>query len=98
LKARLGAPKAITATAHKLAKIFYNMFRYGRKYVDRGTQYYEEHYRQRVIANLKRRAKEMGFCVISTEALQEKFLSHLKGELNEEDSHGLHDFIAALNT
>jgi transposase len=98
MKARLGAPKAITATAHKLAKIFYNMLRYGRKYVDRGVQYYEEQYRQRVIANLKRRAKEVGFCVISTEALQERFLCYLKGELNEEDSHALHDFIAALNT
>ena len=28
-KAHLGAPKAITATAHKLARIIYSMLRYG---------------------------------------------------------------------
>ncbi len=28
-RSRLGAPKAITATAHKLARILYNLMRYG---------------------------------------------------------------------
>ena len=32
LKARKGPMKAITATAHKLAKIIYNMLRHGREY------------------------------------------------------------------
>ena len=27
-------PKAITATAHKLARIIYSMLKYGQKYVD----------------------------------------------------------------
>ncbi len=35
-KAQLGAPKAITATAHKLARIIYSMLKYGQEYVDRG--------------------------------------------------------------
>ena len=42
-KAHLGAPKAITATAHKLARIIYSMLRYGQGYVDAGAQYYESH-------------------------------------------------------
>jgi hypothetical protein len=41
LKARLGAPKAITATAHKLARLIYRMLRFGTEYVDRGQDYYE---------------------------------------------------------
>jgi transposase len=60
MRARLGAPKAITATAHKLAIIIYNMLKYGKPYVDRGTQYYEEHYRATMLKNLKRRAKQLG--------------------------------------
>lgn len=61
LKARLGPAKALTATAHKLAKIVYNMLRYGKAYVDRGAAYYEQQYRERVLKNLKHRAKQMGF-------------------------------------
>ncbi len=40
-KAQLGAPKAITATAHKLARLIYSMLRYGREYLDAGAEYYE---------------------------------------------------------
>ncbi|HEY5866116.1 MAG TPA: IS110 family transposase [Candidatus Tectomicrobia bacterium] len=61
LRARVGAPKAITATAHKIAKIVYNMLKYGKAYVDRGAQYYEEQYRQRVVKSLHRRAEQLGF-------------------------------------
>ena len=35
--------------------------RYGMQYADPGASYYEERYRQRVVANLRRRAKSMGF-------------------------------------
>ncbi len=61
LKARLGPAKAITATAHKLAKIIYNMLRYGIEYKESGADYYEEQYRGRVVKNLKKRAEKMGF-------------------------------------
>ena len=33
----LGAPKAVTAVAHKLAKIVYGMLKYGKPYTDQGT-------------------------------------------------------------
>jgi transposase len=61
LKARLGAPKALTAAAYKLARILYRMLKYGADYVDQGEAAYEERYRDRLLRNLKRRAAELGF-------------------------------------
>jgi transposase len=61
LKSRLGPSKAITATAHKIAKIIYNMLRYGVKYKETGQNYYEQQYRERIIKNLKQKAKTLGF-------------------------------------
>ncbi len=61
LKARLGAPKALTAAAYKLARILYRMLRHGAGYVDKGEAAYEERYRDRLLRNLKRRAAELGF-------------------------------------
>ena len=51
----------ITATAHKLARIFYHLWTTGDAYVDMGVDAYEQKHQQRVVKNLKRRAKEMGF-------------------------------------
>ena len=64
LKARKGPMKAITATAHKLAKIFYNMLRHGTEYMEAGQQYYEEQYRDRSIRNLRKRAAELGLNLV----------------------------------
>jgi len=66
-KGRIGAPKAVTATAHKLARLVYTLLKYGNEYVDAGQEYYEEQYRQRVIYNLKRRAIQMGFYLVEQE-------------------------------
>ena len=60
-KAHLGAPKAITATAHKLARIIYSMLRCGQEYLDAGAQYYESQYRERVLRNAKQRAAQLGY-------------------------------------
>ena len=68
LSARVGKAKAVTATARKLAVLFYNALRHGLAYVDPGASYYEDRYRQRVIHNLQRRAKQMGFALVATEA------------------------------
>ena len=46
LKARLGAPKAITATAHKLARLVYRLLKYGEDYVAQGMAEYEQAYRE----------------------------------------------------
>jgi transposase len=59
-KAQLGAPKAITATAYKLARIVYVMLRDRVPYMEKGMEYHEQEYRRRTIANLKRRARQVG--------------------------------------
>ena len=61
LAARVGKAKAVTATARKLAVLFYNTLRYGMDYSDPGASYYEEQHRQRVVRNLARRAKQFGY-------------------------------------
>jgi len=61
LSARVGKAKAVTATARKIAALFYNTLRHGMSYADPGASYYEERYRARVIANLQRRAKSLGY-------------------------------------
>ena len=61
LCARLDRPRAITAAAHKLARLIYAMLTKGMEYVDQGEAYYEEKYRQRALNNLARRAEQLGF-------------------------------------
>jgi len=60
-RGRLGAPKAIVATAHKLARIVYHLVRYGEAYVKRTEEAYAEQVRERVERSLYRRALELGF-------------------------------------
>jgi len=64
MRSRHGAPKAITATAHKLARLIYSMLKHGTEYVDQGQDYYEQQYQDRVMKNIKRRAAEMGFALV----------------------------------
>ncbi len=61
LSSRIGKAKAVTATARKIAVLFYNAVRYGMDYVDPGASSYETRYRARVVSNLHRRAKAFGF-------------------------------------
>ena len=61
MRSRLGAPKAITATAHKLARIIYRMLKDKKPYKEAGQDYYEQHYRDRIVKNLTRKAEQFGF-------------------------------------
>jgi len=61
MQARLGAPKAITTTAHKLARIFYRLWSSGDSYVDPSIKAYEDQHRERVVKNLKKKALALGF-------------------------------------
>jgi transposase len=69
LKARVGAPKAITATAHKLARLVYSLLKHGSAYVTQSMAEYEQRYRERVIGHLSRRAKELGYELVQPPAL-----------------------------
>jgi len=66
LKSQKGPMKAITATAHKLAKIIYNMLRDGVEYKEAGQTYYDEQYRGRVLRNLRKKAAEFGFNLVES--------------------------------
>lgn len=71
LKKRLGAPKAITATARKMACIFYSMLKYGQEYVEKGMEYYETRYKDRTVKNLVKKAREFGYVLVQQEELVE---------------------------
>jgi hypothetical protein len=75
-KAHLGAPKAITATAHKLARIIYSMLRYGQQYVDAGAEYYERQYRQRALHTARRRAAQLGYQLVPISDVQALDVPH----------------------
>ncbi len=65
--ARMDKPKAITAAAHKLARLIYTMLTKGEEYTDQGQDYYEERYRERVLQNLAQRAEKMGMKLVALE-------------------------------
>ena len=56
LRRKLGAPKAITAMAHKLARLVYRMLKFGQSYVDKGMEHYESKYRRQQIKWLAKMA------------------------------------------
>lgn len=64
LRTRLGAPKAITAMARKLACLYYRLIKHGQQYVDKGTAYYESRYREQQIRVLTKKAKKLGFQLV----------------------------------
>jgi len=69
LSARVGKSKAVTATARKIAVLFYNAMRFGIDYQDPGAAHYEQKYRERVIKQLHRRAAEFGFTLKEAESV-----------------------------
>ena len=70
LASRIGKAKAVTATARKLAVLFYNSLRFGMRYVDPGQASYEERYQTRVLANLTRRAKQLGYALVKNPEIE----------------------------
>ncbi len=70
LASRIGKAKAVTATARKLAVLFYNSLRFGMRYVDPGQASYEERYQTRVLANLTRRAKQLGYALVKNSDIE----------------------------
>jgi len=64
IKARAGAPKAITATARKIACLFYRLLKYGEDYVEQGIERYEQKYKDNLVKNMEKLAKQLGYSVI----------------------------------
>jgi len=64
LRAKLGNPKAVKAMAGKLARLIYRGLKYGQVYVDKGSEFYEQKYRQQQIKILTKKATELGLQVV----------------------------------
>jgi transposase len=64
MRAKRDAKIAITATAHKLARLIYRTLKYGQEYIDIGQAQYEAKYRSTVLKHLQRRAHQLGFQLV----------------------------------
>jgi transposase len=65
MRSRLGAPKAITATAHKLARLVYSLLKHGSAYVQQGLDAYESQYRERKVKAMARQAQALGYTLVA---------------------------------
>jgi hypothetical protein len=61
MRGRLGAASAVTATAHKLARLIYRLLKHGEQYVRQGLEIYEQKYRERLLYNVRKTAAALGF-------------------------------------
>jgi len=67
--ARRKAPaSAATATARKIARLYYSLMKNGREYEEQGARACEERERERIVANLKKRARAFGFELVAKAA------------------------------
>lgn len=71
IKGRAGVPKAITATARKLACMFYRLLKYGQGYIEHGIEAYEKKYHETMVINLQKQAARLGFEVTKIELFSE---------------------------
>lgn len=64
IKISKGAPKAITATARKIACLFYRLLKFGQVYVEQGMEYYEKTYKAKLVHGVEKRAKNLGYSLV----------------------------------
>jgi transposase len=64
MQVRLGTPKAITATAHKLARLVSSLLRHGSADVQQGLDAYEAQYRERKVTTMAKQAKALGYTLV----------------------------------
>jgi transposase len=64
MKAKLGAAEAVTATAHKLARLIYRLIKHGEAYVRQGLEDYERKFQNRKLVRLKKTVSLLGFDLV----------------------------------
>jgi transposase len=64
IKARRGAPKAVTATARKLACVIYHLLKYQEEFVPLDVMVYEVKAQTQRLSRLKKEAQAMGFDLV----------------------------------
>ena len=67
MRSRLGAPKAITATAHKLARIVYSMLRNQTPYDESVFAVEEVKHQERLMRKLKKQAAALGLALVEVQ-------------------------------
>jgi transposase len=70
MKRKLGAPKAVTATAHKMARIVYHLLRFRQSYDESVFAHLEQSTLQKIELRLRLQAAKLGFQLIQAEAQQ----------------------------
>lgn len=65
MKARIGAGKATTATAHKLARLYYRLMKHGETYFTQSQAQYEALRRERDLRAVQRRARRLGYQLLN---------------------------------
>jgi transposase len=69
MKAKLGAAEAVTAAAHKLARLVYRLLKHGEAYVRQGMEDYEKRHQDRKLFALKKTATTMGFELVAKQSV-----------------------------
>ena len=69
VRSRRGAPKAVTATARKIATIYYRMLATGQDFIELGQDAYENNYRERLLRNLNRKATRLGYSLVPAQSI-----------------------------
>ena len=69
MKGRLGIQAAVTATAHKLARIVYLALKHGMTYVRQSLEEYEAQMKEKQIKALRRKARQLGLELIEKASL-----------------------------
>jgi transposase len=64
IRVRVGPAEAITATARKLAVLYYSLLKHGSAYVEIGQTVYEQKYQQRRLNSVQKLALAMGYRLI----------------------------------
>lgn len=64
VQARAGGPKAVVATARKLAERVYRLLRYGQEYVRQSEAAYEAAYQQRLVQSMAKKAAKLGYTLV----------------------------------
>ena len=64
IQGRCGGPKAIVATARKIAERVYRLLKYGQAYVRQAEAAYEEAYQLRLVKSLAKKAASLGYQLV----------------------------------
>ena len=64
IQARCGGPKAVVATARKIAERVYRLLKHGEEYVRQDMEAYEKSYEQRQAKSLARKAASLGYKLV----------------------------------